>query len=56
MPETDSYITIRIYIKPEQHGRLKELASADELSVSWLIRRAIDEYLAQHAPKPTIDE
>jgi predicted transcriptional regulator len=40
--------TIRMYIKAEQHARLRELAGGKEFSVRWLIRRAIDEYLARH--------
>jgi len=39
----------RVYLRAEQLSRLKELADAADLSVSWLIRRAIDEYLARHA-------
>ena len=49
MPEADAAVKVRIYIKPAQHRQLKELAASDDLSVSWLIRRAIDEYLARRA-------
>ena len=48
MADAEAYTTIRIYIKREQHSQLKELAGAAEVSVSWVIRRAIEEYLATH--------
>jgi predicted transcriptional regulator len=34
-----------IRLKPEQVKRLEKLSSRDDLSVSWLIRKAIDEFL-----------
>ena len=46
----------RVYLTAGQRNRLRQLSQAEDLPVSWLIRRAIDEFLAQHALKPTSDE
>jgi len=34
-----------IRLKPEQVKKLEKLSSREDLSVSWLIRKAIDEFL-----------
>lgn len=34
-----------IRLKPEQMKKLEALAAKEDLPVSWLIRRAIDEFL-----------
>jgi predicted transcriptional regulator len=34
-----------IRLKPEQIKKLDKIARREDLSVSWLIRRAIDEFL-----------
>jgi predicted transcriptional regulator len=34
-----------IRLKPEQIEKLEKIAAKEDLPVSWLIRKAIDEYL-----------
>jgi len=34
-----------VRLKPEQIKKLVKIAARDDVSVSWLIRRAIDEFL-----------
>jgi predicted transcriptional regulator len=34
-----------IRLKPEQMQKLEKIAAKEDLPVSWLIRKAIDEYL-----------
>jgi predicted transcriptional regulator len=34
-----------IRLKPEQMEKLEKIAAKEDLPVSWLIRRAIDEFL-----------
>jgi len=34
-----------VRLKPEQLKKLEQIALREDLSVSWLIRRAIDEFL-----------
>jgi len=36
---------IAVRLKPEQLQRLEKIALREDLPVSWLIRRAIDEFL-----------
>jgi predicted transcriptional regulator len=37
-----------VRLKPEQVEKLGKIAVREDLPVSWLIRRAIDEYLKRH--------
>jgi predicted transcriptional regulator len=37
-----------IRLKPEQVKKLRKIALRDDLPISWLIRRAIDEFLKHH--------
>jgi predicted transcriptional regulator len=37
-----------VRLKPEQVEKLEKIAVREDLPVSWLIRRAIDEYLKRH--------
>jgi predicted transcriptional regulator len=37
-----------VRLKPEQLQKLEKIAVREDLPVSWLIRRAIDEYLKRH--------
>lgn len=34
-------------LKPEQVKKLEKIAAREDLTVSWLIRKAIDEFLKQ---------
>jgi predicted transcriptional regulator len=34
-----------IRLKPEQIARLEKIAAREDIPVTWLIRKAIDEYL-----------
>ena len=36
---------IAVRLKPEQIKKLEKIAVQDDVPVSWLIRRAIDEFL-----------
>jgi predicted transcriptional regulator len=36
---------IAVRLKPEQLGKLEKIAVREDVPVSWLIRRAIDEFL-----------
>lgn len=38
-------ITRSIKVKEEQYLKLKEIAKKEDRSVSWIIRKAIDEYI-----------
>jgi hypothetical protein len=40
-----------IYLKEKAHSRLKHLAVDERVSMSELIRRAVDEYLRKHSKK-----
>jgi hypothetical protein len=40
-----------IYLEEDAHLRLKHLAVDERLSMSELIRRAVDEYLEKHSKK-----
>jgi ribbon-helix-helix CopG family protein len=40
-----------IYLEEGTHSRLKHLAVDERLSMSELIRRAVDEYLSKHSKK-----
>jgi len=37
-----------VRLKPEQLKKLERIAVREDLPISWLIRRAIDEYLKRH--------
>jgi predicted transcriptional regulator len=37
-----------VRLKPEQVGKLNRIAAREDVPVSWLIRKAIDEYLKRH--------
>jgi hypothetical protein len=37
-----------VRLKPEQLKKLEKIAVREDLPVSWLIRKAIDEYLKHH--------
>jgi predicted transcriptional regulator len=39
---------VTVSITPGDFDTLNTLANKDDVSVSWLIRRAIDEYLRRH--------
>jgi predicted transcriptional regulator len=36
---------VAIRLKPEQLKKLEKISAREDLSVSWLIRKAIDEFL-----------
>jgi predicted transcriptional regulator len=36
---------IAVRLKPEQVKKLEKIAAREDFSVSWLIRKAIDEFL-----------
>jgi len=40
-----------IYLEEDAHLRLKHLAVDERVSMSELIRRAVDEYLEKHSKK-----
>jgi predicted transcriptional regulator len=40
-----------IYLEEDTHSRLKHLAVDERVSMSELIRRAVDEYLSKHSKK-----
>jgi len=40
-----------IYLEEEAHLRLKHLAVDEHMSMSELIRRAVNEYLSKHSKK-----
>jgi predicted transcriptional regulator len=40
-----------IYLEEDTHLRLKHLAVDERVSMSELIRRAVDEYLTKHSKK-----
>jgi predicted transcriptional regulator len=40
-----------IYLEEDAHSRLKHLAVDERVSMSELIRRAVDEYLEKHSRK-----
>ena len=40
-----------IYLKEDTHLRLRHLAVDERVSMSELIRRAVDEYLNKHSTK-----
>jgi predicted transcriptional regulator len=37
-----------VRLKPEQVKKLEKIAAREDLPVSWLIRKAIDEFLKRH--------
>ncbi len=37
-----------VRLKPEQVKKLEKIAVREDLPVSWLIRKAIDEFLKHH--------
>jgi predicted transcriptional regulator len=37
-----------VRLKPEQLKKLAKIAVREDLSISWLIRKAIDEFLKHH--------
>ena len=37
-----------VRLKPEQVKKLEKIAVREDLPVSWLIRKAIDEFLKRH--------
>jgi predicted transcriptional regulator len=37
-----------VRLKPEQLKKLEKIAKREDLPVSWLIRKAIDEFLKRH--------
>lgn len=39
---------VTISIRPEDHDALYKLAGADDVSVSWVIRKAIKSYLIEN--------
>jgi hypothetical protein len=43
---------LTISLTDGDYGHLHSLAERDEVSVSWVIRRAIEEYLRSHPPQP----
>ena len=40
--------TLNVRVTKAQHMKLKRLAKADERSVSFLLRKAVTEYLSNH--------
>jgi hypothetical protein len=39
---------LTVSLSEAHRGRLQYLAEQDQVSISWIIRRAIDEYLRRH--------
>jgi predicted transcriptional regulator len=37
-----------VRLKPEQVKKLEKIAVREDLPVSWLIRKAVDEFLKRH--------
>jgi predicted transcriptional regulator len=42
---------ITISIDPQQYAAIEELATQEERSFAWIIRKAVQEYLANRAKK-----
>lgn len=42
---------LTVSLTGDDHHALQTLAKVDEVSVSWVIRRAIEEYLSKHSSK-----
>lgn len=38
---------LTISLTPKDHAQLEQVAAANDASVSWVIRRAIDDYLSR---------
>lgn len=45
MPPTENY---SLRLDPERRRKLQEIADRDERDLSYVIRKAIDEYLDRH--------
>jgi hypothetical protein len=41
---------LTVSLSDEDHDKLHRLAEKDEVSISWVIRRAIVDYLRRHSP------
>lgn len=44
-PESEKYIRQDISMEPEQFRRLLEVCQREERSISWIIRKALEQYL-----------
>lgn len=44
-PEGEKYIRQDISMEPEQFRRLLEVCQREERSISWIIRKALEQYL-----------
>lgn len=44
-PEGEKYIRQDISMEPEQFRRLLEVCQREERSISWVIRKALEQYL-----------
>lgn len=41
---------ITVSVTPGDYGTLNTIAERDDVSISWVVRRAIHEYLRDHRP------
>ena len=41
-------LVVNVRLTKAQHSKLKRLAKADERSLSFLLRKAVDHYLSDH--------
>lgn len=46
--DTEKCVRKDISMKPEQYDRLLDYCGRTERSISWVIRKALDEYLLAH--------
>ena len=47
---------VTVSVDPEEYRAIERLADSDERSTSWMIRKAIREFLQHHSPAPVSKE